>query len=152
MKVGIWTSGLVAGIIATIPLAIITTTLSYFNLISLSETEYAARFILYLPHKETLSTLEFIVGLITNFGIGSFFGIIIAFFYKEIGFEEKYIKIIIIGGCLWFFHLAIVPFLDPTVESLSTARTAIEFFVIYMLWSLIATLIIEKLISEHRSL
>lgn len=143
MKLGIWACGILASFIATAVLTLLTGVLNLFGLLAISETEYAARFILHLPEQE-LMTLDWIVGLLTNFSLGALFGVIAAFFYKYTGLDEKYFKIIGIGVLLWFFHLAIVPFLDDTVRHLSTAQTAIEFYLIYILWSSITSYVIFK--------
>lgn len=91
MKLGVWACGIFAGLIATIFLTAITATLDLFNLLSISETEYAARFILHLPGQE-LTTLDWIVGFITNLSLGAVFGLASAFFYKYTGIDEKYLK------------------------------------------------------------
>ena len=143
MKLETWTCGTLAGLIATIVLKIITVTLDYFDVLSISEIEYAARFILHLPGQE-LATFDWIIGLITNFSLGVLFGVLSAYLFKYTGKEEKYLKMLGIAFILWFFHLVIVPFLDPTIQELSTAQTAFEFYLNYLLWSFIAGFIILK--------
>ncbi|MCK8817169.1 hypothetical protein MWH28_07320 [Natroniella sulfidigena] len=143
MKFDTWKCGVLAGLIATVALVIITATLDFFDLLAVSETEYAARFILHSPERK-LVTLDWIVGVITNFSLGALFGLISAFFYKYTGLDERYFKIIGIAVLLWFFHLAIVPFLAPRIRQLNTAQTAIEFYFMYIFWSFIASSFIFK--------
>ncbi len=143
MKLNTWTCGTLAGVLATIVLTIITVSLDFFNVLSISEIEYASRFILHLSDKE-LGILEWIIGVITNFSLGVLFGILVAYLFRYTGREEKYFKILGITVLLWFFHLVIVPFLDPTMAKFSTSQTAIEFFVNYLLWSYVASFIILK--------
>jgi len=143
MKTNTWAVGVISGLVATTILKIITTTLYFLNLIALSEIEYAARFILHIPGKE-MEPIYWIVGIITNYSLGAIFGVLSAYLFKWTGPDEKLYKIIGIGVLSWFFHLAIVPFLDPSVEKYSTARTALEFYIIYIIWASIAGSIIIK--------
>ncbi len=143
MKCNIWTCGTLAGLLATIVLKLITVPLDYFNVLSVSEIEYAARFILHAPDKD-LTTFDWIIGLITNFSLGTLFGVLSAYLYRYTGKEEKYFKMLGIAFLLWFFHLAIVPFLDPTIAKYSTAQTAFEYLLNYLLWSFIASFVILK--------
>ncbi len=143
MKFDTWTCGTLAGIFATIFLKIVTFSLYFLNLIGISEAEYAARFITHLPDAP-LEPIHWLIGIITNFSLGALFGVLCVYLYKFTGFKEKYVKILGIGVLLWFFHLAIVPFLEPSVAKFSTARTVLEFYVIYMLWSLLASLFIFR--------
>ena len=94
--------------------------------------EYAARFILHIPGKE-MQTIHWVIGIMTNFSLGAVFGVLSAYLFRYTGREDKYFKIIGIGVGSWFFHLAIVPFLDPTVETLSTPTVAIEFYISYLI-------------------
>ena len=91
-----------------------------------------------------MEPIYWIVGIVTNYSLGAVFGVMSAYLFKWTGPDERYYKIIGIGVLLWFFHLAIVPFLDPTVEKYSTARTALEFYASYIIWAFIAGFIILK--------
>ncbi|MBS4024671.1 MAG: hypothetical protein KGZ96_03235 [Clostridia bacterium] len=143
MKNNVWSIGTIGGIIATAVLKLITFVLTLINLSTLTEIEYAVRFILYIPGKE-METMFWVIGILTNFSLGAIFGVLTAYLYRYTGKEDKYYKIAGIGVALWFFHLAIVPFLDPTVEKFSTASVAIEFYFSYLIWSFVASIIILK--------
>ena len=147
MKLETWTCGTFAGLIATTVLKVITISLDYFDVLSISEIEYAARFILHIPGKE-LVIFDWIIGLITNFSLGILFGVLSAYLFKYTGKKEKYLKMLGIAFLLWFFHLVIVPFFDPVMHKYSTAPTALEFYLNYLLWSFIAGLIIVKYLKE----
>ncbi len=143
MKNNCWSVGAIAGIIATAALTLLTLALTLISLSTLTEMEYAARFILNISGKE-MEAIHWAIGTLTNFSLGAIFGILSAYLYRYTGKEDKYYKMIGIGVALWFFHLAIVPFLDPVVSEYGTASVAIEFFFSYLVWSIIASTIILK--------
>ncbi|MEL7567739.1 MAG: DUF6789 family protein [Dehalobacterium sp.] len=143
MKLKTWTCGTLAGFIATIVLTILSMSLSLLNVIPLSITEYAARFILYLDSQD-LNFGRWIVGFIGNFSLGGVFGLLSAYLYKVTGREEWVIKTISIGVCCWFFQLTIVPALSPEVAKYSTYDMAIAYFIIYLIWSYFASTIIIR--------
>lgn len=143
MRNNVWSVGTIAGIIATAAIMLITLILTFVNLSTLTEMEYAARFMLYIPGK-AMETIHWAIGGLTNLSLGAIFGVLTAYLYRYTGKEDKYFKIFGIGVALWFFHLAIVPFLDPVVTGFSTASVAIEFYFSYLVWSIIASIIILK--------
>lgn len=151
IKLNIWECGVFSGIIATLVIIIISYPLSYFNLITLCDTEYAARFLLSNEGK-SMTTIDWVVGLMSNFSLGGIFGLSIVFFYETFGYESKVIKILGIGVVLWFFHLVIVPFLDPQVAKYSTPSVAIGFFIFYIIFSLIVSLLIFKYLKRSESI
>lgn len=127
-----------AGLIATTILTAISLTLYFSGVIPISITEYGARFILHVPDKP-MHIGRWIVGFITNYSLGGLFGILSAYLYKITGPEEKLIKLSGVAFCMWFFQLAIVPALDPTMDKFGTYDTAIAYYLIYHVWSIIAT-------------
>ncbi|MFZ7101499.1 MAG: hypothetical protein ACOWWO_02430 [Peptococcaceae bacterium] len=143
VKFKTWTCGFLAGLIATTALTTISLTLHFTGIIPLSITEYGARFILHIPNK-SMHTGTWVVGIITNYSLGGLFGILSAYLYKTTGPEEKLIKLSGIAFCMWFFQLALVPALDSTVAKYSTYDTTIAYYLLYHLWSLIATFFIIK--------
>lgn len=143
MKLNTWECGVTAGLIATAAIIIISYPLAVFNVITLCDTEYAARFLMSIEN-QPMTPIHWLVGLLTNFSLGALFGMATTYFYQIFGFDSKLLKIIGIGIALWFFHLVIVPFLDPTVAKYSTPSVAISFFINYIIWSIIASLFIYK--------
>jgi hypothetical protein len=146
MKFKTWTCGFLAGLIATIVLTALSLTLYYSGIIPISISEYGARFILHIPDKP-MHIGRWIVGFITNFSIGGVFGVLSAYLYKATGPEEKLIKLCGITFLMWFFQLAIVPFLDPTMHKYSTYDTAIAYYILYIIWSIVATSFIIKFLA-----
>lgn len=149
MKLQTWTCGVFAGTIATIALTILSLTLFFTGLMPLSISEYAARFILFLDGKE-MNTLSWVVGVITNFSLGGLFGILASFLYKLTGPEEKLVKIFAIGVSCWFFQLAIVPALNPHVAKYSTPDLAIPYYILYLIWSYVASYLILSSTGQNR--
>ncbi|KJS85124.1 MAG: hypothetical protein JM58_09090 [Peptococcaceae bacterium BICA1-8] len=143
VKFKTWTCGFFAGLIATTVLTAISLTLHFSGIIPISITEYGARFILHIPDKP-MHLGRWIVGFITNYSLGGLFGILSTYLYKATGPEEKLIKLSGIAFCMWFFQLAIVPFLDHTMDKYSTYDTALAYYLIYLIWSYIATTFIIR--------
>ncbi len=135
---------------ATCVLTILSLALYFTKVMPLSISEYAARFILYLDGKE-MNTGRWIVGFITNFSLGTFFGIMSAFLFKISGREEKCVKIGTIGVGCWFFQLAIVPFLSHEVAKYCTFDMAIPYFILYLIWAYVAVEIIIRFMDFKES-
>ncbi|KUO52354.1 MAG: hypothetical protein APF76_04785 [Desulfitibacter sp. BRH_c19] len=143
MKFKTWTCGFIAGTIGTIILTVISMTLYLVGIIPISITEYATRFILDIPD-EPMNIGRWIVGFITNFGLGGVFGVFFAYVHKITGPEESKIKMLGLTFILWFFQLAIVPALDRNMAKFSTYDTAIAYYFIYLIWSIIVSSFIQK--------
>jgi len=143
MKFKTWTCGFIAGTLSTIILIVISSTLYLTGVIPISITEYAARFILDIPD-ESMHIGRWIVGVITNFSLGGVFGVFFAYIHKTTGPEESKIKMIGLTCILWFFQLAIVPALDRNMAKFSTYDTAIAYYIIYLIWSVSASFIIQR--------
>lgn len=147
MKLNTWECGVLAGFIATAVIVVISYPLAAYNVITLCDTEYAARFVLSIENQPMIP-IYWLVGLLANFSLGALFGLATTYFYQIVGYDSRLLKISGIGIMLWFFHLVIVPFLDPIVAKYSTSSVAVSFFVHYMIWSLIASLIIFKYLKR----
>lgn len=143
MKIKIWTSSVIAGIVATSVLIALSLTLYFTGVMSLSISEYAARFVLNLDGKE-MNIYRWIVGFMTNFSLGCLFGILSSFLYKITGIEEKLVKILSIGVSCWFFQLVIVPALSPEMAKYSTYDIAISYYFLYLIWAWICSSIIIR--------
>jgi hypothetical protein len=143
MKFKTWTCGFIAGSLGTIILTAISISLYLINVIPISITEYAARFILDIPD-EPMNIGRWIVGFIANFSLGGIFGVFFAYIHKITGPEESKIKMIGLTFILWFFQLAIVPALDRKMAELSTYDTAIAYYLFYLIWSIVASSFIQR--------
>lgn len=143
MKLKTWTCGFLAGFLATLVLFALSMTLYLIGIIPISISEYGARFILHISDKP-MNMGRWAIGVITNFSLGGLFGILSTYLFKFTGPEERIIKVLGIGFSMWFFQLAIVPFLDHTMDKYSTYDTAITYYLIYIIWAYIAGIIIVR--------
>ncbi|HYH03777.1 MAG TPA: hypothetical protein VEC37_11780 [Bacillota bacterium] len=98
-----------------------------------------------MQFKHTAPQVAF--AFLIHLGVGSFWGIIIAFLFSRVLTERHFIlKSMVIGSIIFFFHLGILPKVlsyPPILRSETSTLSII--FLSYMVYSVLTSIILNKL-------
>jgi hypothetical protein len=137
------TVGVVAGIVGTIVMLILSQLLMALDLIKMATLDYSAE--IFLEPQQAGTPAGVIVGLIAHFMVGAGGGVLLAYFMKISGKDYYWLKGLGLGAVMLLLGMAfVVTLMNIMPEMREDSLTVLFHMVIYFIYGLTCAYVIKR--------